>query len=525
MNRVSTAGVVLFSCAAVLCGRPATAQTAIVTKKATVTFTGRMDLNFVYRNDAYFKATKGNGTPGNPGTDFFVPLGLTNADQVAGDPTGASTDRDHSEFYLDPYLVLNFAVDVGEKARGVIELRTPFVNPDAGGKNTTPTAGFFDNFEDRTLELKQVYVELDEIFSRAEPGGGLLLRAGIMDFQKDLRGDGNAFVIGTAGSEHPFDAVVPASAGAPFAGTNTGSPPAYSSGFRDTTEPAGGYARYSFPGFLSIDGWLFTLDEAYNASTATATGHDRRDLLFWGFSGEIPLGKEYRFGKIFMTVFDLMNTSDTHVVTEGGGILLYPLKGDEVNFVELFGEAYFQQGTYARNATATLEDVDQEDAFAINAGAKIKAPPVTITGSKKFVPYVEVSYVEVSGDDNATDDRNENFVSLEDNNRTLIVENGYYGYDIDTNYRGFRAALGCNVAEVKLEVLYAYFELQDNSGRTMSGGTDRSSKIGDEIDFSIWYEYSANLKAGFTYGWLLDSHALGQMEVTEISLLQLVLDF
>ena len=108
--------------------------------------------------------------------------------------------------------------------------------------------------------------------------------------------------------------------------------------------------------------------------------------------------------------------------------------------------------------------------------------------------------MEVSGDDDATDDENQNFVSLEDNNRTLIVENGYYGYDIDTNYRGFRVALGANIAEFKVEALYAYFELQDNSGHRMSGGTGSSAKIGDEIDFSIWYEYSANLKAGFTYG-------------------------
>jgi len=417
------------------------------------------------------------------------------------------TDRSRGEFYLDPNLRLNFDVDVG-KAKGVIELRTPFVNPDAGGKDSSPTTGFFSGFQDRTLELKQAYVQIDELFPMGgEAGNGLLLRAGIMDFRKDLRGDGNAFIIDTAGTEHPFD-------------SPRGAPPAYSTGFADSTEAAGGYAAYKLT-FLELDGWLFNLDETFNAAIPAAAA--RRDMLFWGFSGTIPLGKEARpLGKVFLTVFDLMNQSNTHVVTEGGGVTFYPLMGEEVNFVELFGEVYFQQGTYARNASLSGEDIDQKDAFAINAGAKLKAPPM---GNRKFTPYVEVSYVEVSGDDNSTDNENSNFVSLENNNRTLVVENGYYGFDIDTNYRGVRAALGFKEKDFFAEILYAYFELQDNSGGRVAGGHSRSPKLGDEIDFTVGYEYSANLKLAFTSGWLLDSHALGQLHATQISLFQIALEF
>ncbi len=261
--------VCLFGVSA-LATAPLSAQTAIVTKKATVTFSGKLEIAAAYRNSEYFTATKGDGTPTNPGTAPFAEDGLTNADRVAGP---GATDRSRSEFYLDPNLKLDFEVDVG-KAKGLIELRTPFVNPDAAGKNNTPGTppGFFAGFKDRTLELKQAYIQVDELlaYGQAQKGGGLLLRAGLQDFRKDLRGDGNAFIIDTAGSEHPFDSAVPATGGA-FAGLNTGTPPRYSTGLADTTEAAGGYARYNM-GFLpgatcSSGGSRATSPSATNPST------------------------------------------------------------------------------------------------------------------------------------------------------------------------------------------------------------------------------------------------------------------
>ncbi len=488
--------------------RDAWAQTSIVTKKATVTLSGRLDLNTVYRSQEFFSAMQGDGNSATAPPAGDTPL-ISYANSLPGQVApGGSFGSGSGDFFMDPYLALNFAVDVGDQARGVIELRTPFHVADAGGKNDSSN-GFFSGFQERTLELKQAYAEIDEIFAGNQPGGGLLLRAGIMDFRKDLRGDGNSFVIDVSGSEHPFDGL------ATFGATHT-----TSTGFADTTEAAGGYARYTILPFLILDGWLFNLDESYNASTAA-----RNDLLFWGFSGEIPIGKDSRLGKVFLTVFDLMNTSNTHVVTEGGGFVVYPWVGEEVNFLEIFAEAYFQQGTYARNASVSGQDLEQKDAFALNLGLKGKLPPMTVFEDKKFIPFGELSYVEVSGDDNSQDTENSNFVSLENNNRTLIVENGYYGFDIDHNYRGFRAALGFHLARWRFEALYAYFEFQDNGQGRIAANAENSGKIGDEIDFSLEYEYNANLKFGLHEGLLLDSRALGQSQVTQLTLFTIGLSF
>ena len=519
MSRSCCWGAVV-TAAVVLAARSGAAQTTVQTSKANVTFSGHLDLTEVYRSGEYFTATKGDATPANTGANPFIDPGLTNAERVSGVTVLPGVQRPHaSEFYMDPNLSLKFAVEVERQVRGVIELRTPFVNPDAGGKNTTPGVGFFAGFQNRVLEVKQLYAEVDELFSpgEKEPGSGLLLRAGIQDFKKDLRGDGNSFIIDVSGSEHPFDS------------GPTGAPMRYSAGFADSTEAAGGYARYRVS-VLDVDAWIFNLDEGFNAPSIGAA--PRRNLYFWGGSTDIYFDSERkRWGKAFLTVFDLMNQGNAHLVTEGGGVVVRPIHTDEVEVLDLFGEIYFQQGSYAKHVTLPtgITRIKQQDAYALNFGAEVRLPGLHL-GEKKFVPYAEVSYVQVSGDDNALDDKNSNFVSLENNNRTVVVENGYYGYDIDTNYRGPRVAFGANVGRFSVEALYAYFELVENGGNSVSGGgssgpPSKSNKIGDEIDLSLGYEYSANLHLRLSNGWLLDSAALGQVAATQITLFQVFLDF
>ena len=502
--------VVAFAAAA------ADAQTTVKTNKATVTFSGKLSLASVYRSSEYFTATTGDGTDTNPGGIPFVDR--TNGEIVSGSDPNIRDGGNASEWYIDPILSLNFAIDVGEKARGVIEIRTPFVNPDAGGKNSSPSTGFFAGFQGRTLEVKQLYAELNELFQPGdkEKDSGLMLRAGIMDFRKDLRGDGNAFLIDVSGSESPFDSL-----------NGTGSPMRYSAGMADSQEAAGGYARYRVS-VVDVDAWFFNLDEGYNAQTNNTTGNNaRRDLLFWGASTDIYFDTERRLGKLTLSLFDLMNSSSTNVVTEGIGVVVNPFWTTEVNFLKVWGEVYAQQGTYARNV-GTFSKIKQQDAYAFELGAQGKLQPIAIAENKKFTPYAEVSYVQVSGDKDAENGTNQNFISLENNNRTVVVENGYYGFDFDTNYRGPRLALGFHLDKFQFEILYAYFELMRNSSNRYSGngtGGNNTNKIGDELDFTFAYEYSEALKFAYQSGFLFDSHAMGQLAATHISLFTIAMEF
>ena len=62
-------------------------------------------------------------------------------------------------------------------------------------------------------------------------------------------------------------------------------------------------------------------------------------------------------------------------------------------------------------------------------------------------------------------------------------------------------------------------------GNRISGGGSQSNKIGDELDFSVGYEYSAALKFTLGTGFLLDSHALGQTAATNVTLFNIMMEF
>ncbi len=501
------------------------AQTSITTKRASVTFSGNLNIGVVYRNEDFFGATKGEGgfTPGNP------PNGTTNIFESFDNTTqiGSTPASDHDELYLDPNLSLRFDIDVEDMVKGVVELRTPFHNQDAGGKNSQATftsGSTTSRFSDRTLEVKQVYAEIGNFFWE-----GFSMRAGIQDFKKDLRGNGNSFVIDVSGSENPFD-------GAETFNSNPGGGRwAASSGFADSLEAAGGLITQTFgtssdspTPLLRFDAWAFSIDQRYRSSGLNGP----KDKYFLGVSGDLHFGKDGQYGKLMLMVFDLMNGTNSHLLTAGGGIHLFPLgsSNDRVVVWEVFAEAYGQGGEYASNHTAGGDDVDLKEGFAAHGGTKISIP-IDIDENRQLRPYLEGSYVEVSGDSDYTDKTSQNFVSLENNNRTLIVENGYYGYDVDTNYRGVRVAAGFdyqisnNIGAIHFEVLYAFFEWQDNGGGRISGGSTESEKLGDELDITIQWIYSSSLQMGIRSGWLLDSKGLGQKSDIHMTLFEVGLTF
>ncbi len=103
------------------------AQTTVKTRHASVTFSGDIDLNFIYRSDAFFTVTKGEGRsgtgPSGLGTTPFIDSFTDNTGKLGATPKSGS-----SEFYLDPNVSLRFDIDVGDDVTGVVELRTPFAD-------------------------------------------------------------------------------------------------------------------------------------------------------------------------------------------------------------------------------------------------------------------------------------------------------------------------------------------------------------------------------------------------------------
>lgn len=430
-----------------------------------ITLSGEVRFDFVYRNDTYFDAALGDAVTGAPG----APLGW--------DATTAG-GNDGDSFFM-PYFLLAIDVQLAEGVRTMLSLETPFNN---FGDNVGGTTGS----EGRDVEIGDAYIEWMGAFVPE-----LTLVAGIQNYRLDFAGNGNPFLVDIGRAESAF--------ANPNAGADFGTPQSSSSGSPGSLEAAGVLGEVQL-GDVEVDLFYFTLEETFRA--------DEDDSMF-GATADYIFETEDWNGSIGVVMYDLQNNPSSSVWTYGGGGHLESAGGD----LRVYGEAYGQFGRYLNNLSG-FGRISQNRSWAAFGGVRFSPG-----GFGDVRPWIDASYWELSGDDNGNDDENGNWVSLEGNNDTLIVEDSYYGLDIDTNYRAVKFRGGMNVTDDwSFEVLYGYFELQDNSNETASNGTS-SDKIGDEIDLTLHYRATDYLNFRLGAGWLLDPVALGTKSAIQVSVL------
>lgn len=438
-----------------------------------ITIGGELKLSLVNRNSDLFRAAFGPARGVGAGA-----LARTNAT-----PGGTGGDT-----FLDPYISLNIGVQLAEGVTAITELETPFLYGDEGGTNTT-TAGIVR----RQLDVNQLYVRWEGAFTP-----DLTLQMGIQEFAHDFVGNHNPFFVDVGHAESPFDN--------PTAAVDTGTPQSASAGLVSSQEAAGIHGKYDL-GDIDLELFYFTIGETFRKNS---------DRSLYGVTVQTDSGASADMAwNAGAGVYVLQNDSSSRLFTVGGGGSTEMLDGA----LKVYGEGYFQFGEYVENAPGTNRDIDMHGAFAIYGGVRYSIPDID------WKPFIDISYWEISGDDDATDGRNENFVSLENNNDTIIVEDGYYGLDVDTNYRKIAVKAGFSPGEkVRVEALYAFFELQDNNG-TYSNVASGSDKIGDEFDLNIRYFATEYLTFRLATGVLLDAGALEVGDDINISLIEARVQF
>jgi hypothetical protein len=180
--------------------------------------------------------------------------------------------------------------------------------------------------------------------------------------------------------------------------------------------------------------------------------------------------------------------------------------GIGANFVNPFNveglefglEGYFQTGDAGRDALGNTLDAKGR---AFRFGGKYSFPKV------EAKPWVELSYWWLSGDGDAADTDAEAFVSYEGNNQFLLIENNYFGLDVDTNYNAIKLGAGASHKipgtehVLDFSLLVGLFTLDEKIGTY-------DDKLGNEIDLAVSLKYSKDLNLYVAFAFLTGSKYL-----------------
>jgi len=199
----------------------------------------------------------------------------------------------------------------------------------------------------------------------------------------------------------------------------------------------------------------------------------------------------------------VLSGTDSEIWLIGGGVAS---NGEFADHLSLFAQMYFNAGTYGRDS-------------AYNR-VKANGGLFSFGGSYQFAsiawkPKFGVEYLWVSGNkapSSGADKTYEGFVSYEDNNDLLVIEDKDFGFDVDQNYNviKIRASVTGGVAgpvkdNFTLEALLGLAKLNQEIVDLTGMKTD---DLGTEIDVKASWAASKQLKVYGGFGLLTGSDIL-----------------
>ncbi len=412
---------------ALAAGAAAQEKPVTTTKEMTdtvkVTVSGSVVLDYVWRSGevAVFKFAEFD--PGPPPT-------LT-----VGPESGTNT--------FEGEVGVRVNVDLSDKVSAVVEFGKERV--DLG---VVPFAGD-SQLVDQDVVIRELHVNIAEFLDPA-----LRLQVGITTWSFDVRGRGSSFAFDPRHSQSITRNV------------SNVEDDAFSLPLRalaaDELDPIGGWLQYKRDALtldvvflpMIVEGGPPAEDEALYAVD-----------LFYNLDD-----KGSRIGAIL--ALSSFAGGDTSVFTLGGGATLRNL----VPNLELYGEIYLQFG----NAGKIGDDTLDAGGIAFQVGAQYQ-----LEGD--MAPWVgaNITWISGDGDDDPTDDQVDNFLSYENVNDLIILEDMYFGYDWDANYfaiklsGGLALSVGGGKNNLELSAILGITRTVEDV-QFASGGEDG---LGNELDF------------------------------------------
>jgi hypothetical protein len=298
-----------------------------------------------------------------------------------------------SENTFEGYAAIRFDVELTDKVSTVIEIGTERVDDGILAWGQTSANGVSAA---QDVVLREAHLLLGDFLA-----AGLRAQLGIETWTFDVRGKGSSFAFDPRHSQS-------------FARNVTAAGPDTTLGLSapEELQPVGAVLTYERDALL-LD--LVILPAVIEAGPAS----DDESLYAADLHYKLD-GKGSRVSAILALVhvapLGAPSGEHSNIFTLGGGAVLKGL----VENLELWGEVYFQFGEVTQDVDAT--------GLGFQAGAEFMLQNAIKLGG--IITFV-------SGDDDA-DDEVGNFLSYENINDLMILEDQYYGFDWDHNYLAFK---------------------------------------------------------------------------------------
>lgn len=415
-----------------------------------ITLTGEIEFDYVWRRQEIVAFTGG----------------------VSGISAPGSAD---SENTLEGFVALRMNIDLSDNVSAMFEVGTKRVDGGAinffAGPNATGTGSIA-----QTIQLREAQVLFKEVFWTE-----LSLKAGILDWGFDPRGRGSSTAFDLRHSQRFIHALSPAADGPASLGLHASDP--------EELEPVGIWLRLART-LMTID--LIALPAVIEGGSVHNDESFYAIDLLYKFDS-----KESRVGLIVALTNDPGGRST--IFTYGGGLDWRGL----ADGLDVFAEVYFQNGF--NNSPPLAGPAVRVGGYAFNAGAEY-------VFNADLKPWIELNFTYFSGDgDAAANGKASAFNSYENIHDLLILEDMYFGFDWDTNYRALKLSGGARLHtrlknDLKLRAIVGYATSVEPV-RFASGTTH---KLGTEVDVTADWELTRQVTVSAGVGFLFGSKILQQ---------------
>ncbi|MHC4779178.1 MAG: hypothetical protein ACYTFG_11435 [Planctomycetota bacterium] len=450
--------------------------------------------------------------------DFFDSLFVRRDAHVNKTVSKTTWSGDHDEIFGMPCANLTMEAKLKDELGAVVTLA---LLPGKYGYES-PVFGRKDSI----LYLKEMYA-----YSKEFLGKYTNIYVGEKNVKIDLRGNGDEFFCNIHESENPFTGAVHTDP--EMTGMSSSVSGMYAPGPTAPPIPTASPSSMHWNGYMGGNAWWNCY--AGQSKNSSFAGAQIEWILSREKTGIEPFRVDFAVGMTLEThlattdtvffmarplaTFDITGT-DKHLSRVQ--MILSMISGDEdtaigalglgfsikpIGLLEVFGEYIGEFGEYTAAQRAVGHDLVHQRAHAAYGGFRIE-PEIKLEKELTITPFVEASFWWVGGDRGNPYQSNEDYVSFEDVDTFLILEDNEFGLDVDCNYNAVKTEIGVRFETFELSFRFGTFRAnfapdQDLYGKAPMGAHFRRL-LGNELDIRFNWKLKESVHIGLAAAFLFD---------------------